>query len=344
MIDDDLDAQHFERIFRPLLLGDVFRGAVNRAVQLVIRMSIESQRDALADRDFAGVDFIDVAVRAHAREVGDLDHALHLPARVADFFLVAAAPIRDVDDGAVARREHRHLADRILGPRDDRRRALLFAFEQQNLGACGAVERVDARENVCDLALRKRKVELDLFALVQLLEIGRRLQLQTRFAQTRFRFGEAEAFVGGAHCEIGAASLDFFQRLLAFGAVLLEPFLQFRRVESENRLPLFHLGTFRRHHRNLEVPDVVDLRRAEAAGVDRGERAGDVDAGDEIAARDADPVALTVGGELVAQRPAAEQKERGDRQRNGDAQAKHLTHRVPPERARASDDRLHSGR
>src|SRR5262249_11459432 len=65
------------------------------------------------------------------------------------------------------------------------------------------------------------------------------------------------------------------------------------------------------------------LRRPKAPRLGRGQRAGDVDAGGDVGARHVHPLALTVRGELVAQRPAAADEEDGNRQRDEIARTDH---------------------
>src|SRR5579884_2726011 len=302
---------------------------MNRSVKLFVGMRIEADRHALPHRDFAGIDLVDFALRDHARQIGNLDDPLHPPARIADFLFVAA-PVRDVDDRAVARREDRHLPDRVLRLRHDRRGSLLFAFEQRDLRFRRAFERHDALASRRHLLFRKRIIELDLLALFHRNEIGRRVEFQIALAQRALRFGKIQLLVLELEGEIGFLFLDFLSRLLGFGRFFFEAFLQLGGVEAEDRLAGFDVGAFGRHHRDLEVPDVVELRRTEAAGVERGERAGDIDAGDEIAASYARPFALPVGSELIA-RPSGGDEERDERQRNRDLSLHRLSPSFKPE-------------
>ena len=267
-------------------------------------MRVEIEDHALADGDFAGIRFVDFALGHHPRQVGNLEHALHAPAAVADLFLVAA-PVRHVDDRAVARREDGHRLDRVLRLRHHRRRRLLLAGQQRDLRRGRFFERCDALPDRLRLLLRQSEIELDLPAVFAADDFRRPLQLQLRLAQPPLGIGKLELLVFAAQREIGARLLDLLARLLALGALLVEPLLQLGRVEAEDRTADLHVGPLGRNHRDLEIPHVVDLRRTEAARIDRGKRAGDVDAGDEIAARDAHPVALTIGRELVARPPRA---------------------------------------
>src|SRR5439155_6336102 len=102
-----------------------------------------------------------------------------------------------------------------------------------------------------------------------------------------------------------------------FSRLFLEFLLQLGGVESEDRAAGGDFGSFRRHHRDLEIPHVVELRRTEAARIERRQSAGDIDTRDEIPALDSDPIALTVGSQLVA-RPSGGDKQDDDRERNRD--------------------------
>ena len=107
-------------------------------------------------------------------------------------------------------------------------------------------------------------------------------------------------------------------------------------------MPGLRVGALGRHHGDLEIPDVVELRRTEASRVESRERAGHVNAGDEIAARHACPFALTIGGELVARHCGGE-KESDDCERDGDLALHSLSPSFNPPRTTQSTS-LHSPR
>lgn len=165
-------------------------------------------------------------------------------------------------------------------------------------------------------------VELDLFSFVDSDDVSRSLELHRALPQTRFRLGELHSLVFAAQTEIGAAALDLLEGLLALGALLLEPLLQLARVEGENRTSLLHLRSFRRHHRDLEIPDIIQLRGPEAPGLGRRQGSGHVDPRDEVAAFGAHPFALAIRGELIPQRPTARHEKKEKDERDGDARSK----------------------
>src|ERR1051326_1332411 len=117
----------------------------------------------------------------------------------------------------------------------------------------------------------------------------------------------------------GVCSFSSLLRSFASDSALLPV----AHVEAEGRIAGFHVAAFRRHHRDLEVPHVGELRRPEVARLGRGQRAGDVDARGDVGARDAHPLALAVRRELVAQRPSAADEEDGDGERNEIARTDH---------------------